>query len=193
MQVVSRVSMLPPAASVSPKEVKVKPAAVEPLAPPQQVEKSAGIWESAKFGFRDFLDMINPLQHLPVISTLYRKLTGDEIGDGSRVVGGALFGGITGSWISGLVSAVANVFVSRSTGKDIADHVIDVARSVTQQPTAPQPVSVTTPQPSHAIAEQVMVPEQHASAGHEEGASVRRAASIPPMPEAEAAQAALES
>ena len=29
------------------------------------------------FSFLDVLDIINPLQHLPVISTLYRQVTGD--------------------------------------------------------------------------------------------------------------------
>ncbi len=33
----------------------------------------------SKFSFDDFLDIINPLQHLPVISTIYRAITHDTI------------------------------------------------------------------------------------------------------------------
>lgn len=39
--------------------------------------------------FWDFLDIINPLQHIPVISTIYRQITGDEIGAAAKVIGGA--------------------------------------------------------------------------------------------------------
>ena len=31
------------------------------------------------FTFLDMLDIINPLQHIPVVSTLYRAITGDTI------------------------------------------------------------------------------------------------------------------
>lgn len=48
------------------------------------------------FGFDDFLDIINPLQHLPVIGTAYRAITGDEIETPAKLAGGALFGGLFG-------------------------------------------------------------------------------------------------
>ena len=34
--------------------------------------------------FGDFLGVINPLQHLPIIGTLYRSLTGDTIQPAAR-------------------------------------------------------------------------------------------------------------
>ncbi|MBT5049270.1 MAG: hypothetical protein HOM58_12290 [Rhodospirillaceae bacterium] len=37
------------------------------------------------FSFGDFLDIINPLQHIPVVSTIYRMVTEDEIGPGGSV------------------------------------------------------------------------------------------------------------
>ncbi|HEX2116212.1 MAG TPA: hypothetical protein VHM01_17550, partial [Alphaproteobacteria bacterium] len=46
--------------------------------------------------FSDFLSVINPLQHIPVVSTLYRWVTGDTIKPAARVVGGALYGGPIG-------------------------------------------------------------------------------------------------
>lgn len=75
------------------------------------------------FGFFDFIkmviDIVNPLQHLPVISTIYRHMTGDDINPVARVVGGALFGGPIGA-----AASVANVAIEGATGKDIGDNLI---------------------------------------------------------------------
>lgn len=76
------------------------------------------LWENGDFGFGDLLDIINPLQHLPVVSTLYRNLTGDRLGMGPRVIGGALWGRI-GGFVAGLANSVVEWF----TGKDIGDHI----------------------------------------------------------------------
>ncbi|MDK9721088.1 MAG: hypothetical protein OEL53_07875 [Rhodospirillales bacterium] len=69
--------------------------------------------------FWDFLDVINPLQHIPVVSTLYRAVTGDEIGAVPRIVGGTLFGGPLG-----LLGAVANEVVRADTGQDLGEHAL---------------------------------------------------------------------
>jgi hypothetical protein len=47
--------------------------------------------------FRDVLDLVNPLQHIPVVGNLYRELTQDTIDPAVRVAGGALFGGPFGA------------------------------------------------------------------------------------------------
>lgn len=70
------------------------------------------------FSFADLIDVVNPLQHIPLVSTYYRETTGDEIAAAPRVVGSTLFFGPLG-----LVSALANVFVEGSTGKDIGAHM----------------------------------------------------------------------
>lgn len=69
--------------------------------------------------FWDLLDVINPLQHIPIVSTLYRAVTGDEIDPAARLAGGALFGGPVG-----LGAAVANVMLESATGKDAGEHVL---------------------------------------------------------------------
>ena len=71
------------------------------------------------FTFKDILDVINPLQHIPGVSTLYRDMTGDEISPASRIGGGALFFGPIGAAIS-----TANVIVDKATGKDVGEHVM---------------------------------------------------------------------
>lgn len=65
------------------------------------------------------LDVINPLQHLPVISTLYRHLTGDEISPMARIAGDTLYGGPIGA-----AMGVANVMVEKSTGQDIGENML---------------------------------------------------------------------
>lgn len=72
------------------------------------------------FGFLDLVDMVNPLQHIPLVGSFYRKLTGDEIKPISRIVGGAAFGGPIGA-VSGIVNAVAQW----GTGKDVADNLVE--------------------------------------------------------------------
>ncbi|HNQ91296.1 MAG TPA: hypothetical protein PKI93_00020 [Alphaproteobacteria bacterium] len=74
--------------------------------------------EGASFGFFDFLDIINPLQHIPIVGTIYRHITGDEIGPVAQVLGGAVFGGPVGA-ATGLASAI----VTHETGKDVGDAV----------------------------------------------------------------------
>ena len=73
----------------------------KPLAEPQ-VQPQA---EDDGFSFDDFLDVINPLQHLPVVGMLYRAVTGDEINAPAKIAGDTLFGGIYG--FLGALGAVA--------------------------------------------------------------------------------------
>jgi hypothetical protein len=40
----------------------------------KKAEKNFGLWENSKMGFGDFVDIINPLQHIPIIATIYRRL-----------------------------------------------------------------------------------------------------------------------
>ncbi|MDG2032375.1 MAG: hypothetical protein P8J29_00410 [Rhodospirillales bacterium] len=94
-----------------------------PPGPIQQshVKDSNGFQFFGKDGFTffDFLDVINPLQHIPVVSTLYRSITGDSIDPGAKIAGGTLFGGPLGAALSSL-----DVAVKHSTGRDITDHTV---------------------------------------------------------------------
>lgn len=61
---------------------------------------SAGEIDDMQFGemsFGDLIDIVNPLQHIPIVSTIYRAVTGDVINPASRVVGGLIFGGPIGA------------------------------------------------------------------------------------------------
>jgi hypothetical protein len=74
---------------------------------------------SPSFSFRDVLDIINPLHHIPIIGNIYRAVTGDEIKAPTRILGGGIFGGIIGA-VAGLVNAV----LSKVTGKDVGEHMM---------------------------------------------------------------------
>jgi hypothetical protein len=89
-------------------------------APPVSTVKAKPftLWEKETFAFRDFIDILNPLQHIPIVATVYRNLTDDKIGAAPRVIGGALWGRI-----GGLVGGVVNAVMDWFTGKDLGDHV----------------------------------------------------------------------
>lgn len=82
-------------------------------------DQSKDLFGKDGFGFDDFLDIINPLQHIPVVSTIYRALTDDQIEPGARLAGGALFGGGIG-----FAGALVNAVIENDTGKDIGDHAL---------------------------------------------------------------------
>jgi hypothetical protein len=85
---------------------------------PASTSKPFSLWEHEDFGFADFLDIINPLQHIPIVSTIYRNLTGDQIAMAPRVIGGAIWGRL-GGFVSGVINSVVEWF----TGKDLGDHI----------------------------------------------------------------------
>lgn len=80
--------------------------------------KAFKFWEKDSLSFGDVIDIVNPLQHLPIVSTFYRNLTGDQIGAAPRLIGGALWGRV-GGLLAGAVNAVVEFF----TGKDVGDHL----------------------------------------------------------------------
>jgi len=86
--------------------------------------------------FWDLLDVVNPLQHTPVVSSIYRYVTGDEIGGLARLAGGFLYGGPVG-----LASSAANLGIEGATGRDIGEHVLaalDGSDDATDGPGAPE-------------------------------------------------------
>ncbi|MEQ8357486.1 MAG: hypothetical protein RH942_18265 [Kiloniellaceae bacterium] len=74
---------------------------------------------NGEFSFDDFIDIINPLQHIPVVSTLYRQITGDEISPHARIFGGTLFGGP-----AGFISAAANTLFDEAAGRDVGETLV---------------------------------------------------------------------
>lgn len=69
--------------------------------------------------FWDFLDIINPLQHIPIVSTIYREITGDTIQPSMRIMGDMLYGGVIGG-----MASIANAVVEQATGQDVGETVM---------------------------------------------------------------------
>jgi hypothetical protein len=74
--------------------------------------------DSQGFSFKDLLDVINPLQHLPVVSVIYRHLTGDTITPAAKVVGDTAYGGPIG-----LATSLGDLLFQDLTGKGVGDTV----------------------------------------------------------------------
>jgi hypothetical protein len=92
------------------------PHGVSAVAPPASAPASNGDGESF---FHHILDVINPLQHLPVVGTIYRAITGEHIGPIEKIAGDGLYGGIWGA-----ASATADVAFEAITGKSVEDTVL---------------------------------------------------------------------
>ncbi len=116
---------LPPA---GPGVIRPAPYVSEPEAPVEPAEAaqpaedhSIKWWSKDSFSFKDIIDMLNPLQHLPIISTLYRKLTGEHIGGLARIIGGAIYGRAGG--FASMGSSILNAIFGAVTGKDVGERV----------------------------------------------------------------------
>ncbi|MBK3773589.1 hypothetical protein GAY31_05240 [Azospirillum brasilense] len=72
--------------------------------------------------FGDLLDAVNPLQHLPGVSQIYRHAAGDGIGLPARLAGGFLFGGPVG-----LLGSAAMAAFEAVTGDDPLGHLVTLA------------------------------------------------------------------
>ncbi len=119
-------------------------------------------WGEDGFTFGDVLDMINPLQQIPGISTVYRAITGDEIAPAARLLGGSLLGGIPG-----LAMAAVNTVVEEATGSDIGSSILAAFTGGDAEEDVPAATAVASNAPS---------PEQNAAPPAVQVASAESAA-----------------
>lgn len=82
-----------------------------------QTNKTAdgGVKDEEGF-FGHLLDVINPLQHLPIIGTIYRAITGDKMCPIEKIAGDTLYGGMWGA-----IASIADVAFEGITGKSFED------------------------------------------------------------------------
>ncbi len=98
------------------------------------------------FSFDDLIDIVNPLQHLPVVGTLYRAITHDTIKTPEKIAGDTLYGGL---W--GFVSSVADTAFQAITGKNLGDTVLALFTGGNDK--HPTSVAATTPAKTQADAQ----------------------------------------
>jgi hypothetical protein len=80
-----------------------------------------------KFGWDDFVDLINPLQHIPLVNIAYRAITGDEIYGAARMVDAAL-GPLAG------VSTIVDLAFKDITGKSMASNAVAALFGTGEEP-----------------------------------------------------------
>jgi hypothetical protein len=80
---------------------------------------SAASSDEGGFTFHDLLDIVNPLQHIPVVSTIYQHLTGDIPNTFTKIAGDTLYGGPTG-----FASSLADTVFQKITGKSFSETVL---------------------------------------------------------------------
>jgi len=95
---------------------------------PLGADRSSWMFGEDGFDFGDLIDVINPLQHIPVVSSIYRWLTGDEISPAARLAGGTLFGGPIG-----LAGSVASLVIDETTGRDLGEHAMAMVFGATEE------------------------------------------------------------
>ncbi len=98
--------------------------------------------------FHRLLDVVNPLQHLPVVGTIYRAATGEHIGPLEKIAGDALYGGLWGA-----VTSIADVAFEQVTGKSVEDTVMawlkpDTNTAIASTKVTAQRVAANTDLPS---------------------------------------------
>ena len=132
-------------------------AAVSPTSTPAPAH-GVSLWSHGSFSFKDLLDIVNPLQHLPVIGSIYRYLTGDEPSGGARIVGDAIYGGPIGFGVG-----VVSTMLTDGDGRDLGERVLasvfgprgDSAgpTAVAQAPANPPVAQALTIQPAVAVSQ----------------------------------------
>jgi hypothetical protein len=120
---------------------EIQGAGTNPAAPAISVQVTAPADHG--FSFRDFLSVMNPLQYLPVVGTIYRAVTGDVIPDAARYAGSMAVSGLLGGPI-GLGINIATTVAEKITG-------IDPEKIVAAQFKA-APLAVASPANIHAAA-----------------------------------------
>lgn len=140
--------------SAQPKTAAAKPDDAKPAT------ATAGNDSGSSF-FDDLLDVVNPLQHLPVVGTVYRAVTGDKIGDVEKVAGDTLYGGPIG-----LVSSLADLAFEKITGKDFGSTVMAFVGLDHDDSTTALAANTPKPEPAKSTAskEATAAPTQLASA-----------------------------
>ncbi|MFK7866525.1 MAG: hypothetical protein AB8B77_03700 [Alphaproteobacteria bacterium] len=89
--------------------------------PPNEntASEKQGLFGENGFEFSDLVDVINPLQNIPIVNSLYQNATGDETSTGARLMGGTLYGGPIG-----LLGAIIDLATQNATGKTIGGNVL---------------------------------------------------------------------
>jgi len=90
--------------------------------------------------FRDVIDAINPLNHIPIVSDVFASATDHKASTASKLIGGTLLGGPIG-----FVASLATIIFENATGESPTQAAYAALTGTTAQPT--QLADVTPPEP----------------------------------------------
>ncbi|MGX1198157.1 hypothetical protein [Parvibaculum sp. MBR-TMA-1.3b-4.2] len=121
--------------------------------------------------FGDLLDIANPLQHIPLVSEVYRSLTGDSISDSAQVVGDALYGGPLG-----LVSGVFSNAIRTAEGTSPGQALVAAMGGETEAAQKPAQAEAHAKRQEIATASRLGTPWREASADPAPAKAIRQAA-----------------
>lgn len=108
--------------------------------PPTAATAPAEDKPSSFIGFlKNLWDVINPLQHIPVVGAIYRHMTGDTISPAARLVGDTIYGGPVGGGL-----ALADIAYEKVTGKDVGETVIASLTGGQRGKATPSPAATDT-------------------------------------------------
>jgi hypothetical protein len=116
-----------------------------------------------EFGWDDFLDVINPLQHIPIVAQLYRAATGDQISGAAELLGSLPIGPLGPL---SMLGAIADVAVKDVTGRDVGDNLVAMIFGKDDTPAAqPDGSMAAEAAPGSSRAAQIAGRPENAEAG----------------------------
>jgi hypothetical protein len=122
--------------------------------------------DTQTMSFDDFIDMINPLEHIPAVSSIYRAVTNETINPVSRIVGDTLYGGILGLASAGIgaLGAIGDEMIAANNDGDTTSKTVfaslfgdDKKSSPVQLASSAGPSATTTTDLSQTAALQTSV------------------------------------
>ncbi len=116
-----------------------------------------GLWpQPLKVPFSDVLKALNPLQHVPVVGTIYRAATGDTIPAPLRILGAGIFGGPIGILGAAVMSFVGVLFTMEP---DLSRPSVPAGMSATGSQAPMEPVTPGSLKPGEYTTLATMAPE----------------------------------
>ncbi|MBW8191595.1 hypothetical protein K0504_11150 [Neiella marina] len=86
------------------------------------------LFDGGSIGWDDAVDMVNPMQHVPLVSDAYSALSGDDQGYVTSLVGSAVLGASPVT----MAATAADIGIEVLSGKNIAGHAWQLAKSAYQ-------------------------------------------------------------
>ena len=140
-----------------------------------------GLWpQPIDVPFSDVVKALNPLQHVPVVGTIYRAVTGDTIPTPLRILGAGIFGGPIGILGAAVVSLVSELI---TMGPDLSRPSAPAGMSATGSQAPMSPVTPGSLKPGEYTTLATTTPEflqnptQFAAGGAQRGHAAYQSAS----------------